>query len=362
MAGDNMTKNQHYVPQFYLRRFSEFERKKQINVYNLHHKKFIIGASIKGQAYKPFFYDNDGTIESYLSKIEYFSSNSIAKLENNPVELANSDIKNLYTFIALSYVRTKKFADEVNMQMEFLRKHASYSSKIHGLDALEEPFWLKNPGLESLSALKDVYDKICDLRLEILINTTERQFIASDNPVIICNNFIIGKKYNYGTGGVALAVTTFILPISPYMIITLYDEDVYEMTTRGIIISDRNHVDILNRFQVANAESNVYYKNRHMEKWITKYANSMRNTMGQKRIKTRFASYEKADANGELFVLAEKITEADYKTPWLAICENNCLKLDITVPFLNIKKTPKYVNYHGRFLRTSCAKSLNTLR
>ena len=32
MAGDNMTKNQHYVPQFYLRRFSEFERKKQINV------------------------------------------------------------------------------------------------------------------------------------------------------------------------------------------------------------------------------------------------------------------------------------------------------------------------------------------
>ena len=59
--------------------------------------------------------------------------------------------------------------------------------------------------------------------------------------------------------------------LSPYMIITLYDEDVYEMTTRGIIISDRNHVDILNRFQVANAESNVYYKTRHMEKWITKY-------------------------------------------------------------------------------------------
>ena len=352
-----MTKNQHYVPQFYLRKFSDYEHRKQISVYNLHSQRFISCASIRGQAYKAFFYDNDGEIESCLSNIEYFASNAMAKLENNPIAMTHDEINTLYTFIALGYVRTKKFADEVNLQMEFLRKHLSSSSKALGLNVLE-PFWLKNPGLECLSAFKSVYDNICDLKFYVFTNLTERQFITSDNPVIICNKFLDGQKYNYGMGGVALAGTTFILPISPYMVIYLCDEDVYEAINRAGVISDRNHVDILNKLQFANAESNVYYENKHMEKWITKYANSIHNILGQKRIKTSIASHEKTDENGELFVVADKIAEDNYSTPWLAICENNCLKLDIAVPFINIKKEPKYINSNGIFIRASCANML----
>lgn len=353
-----MTKNQHYVPQFYLRKFSGYEHRRQINVYNLQRQSFISNAPIKGQAYKAFFYDNDGEIESHLSNIEYVASNAIAKLENDPVSMSHEDINTLYIFIALGYVRTKKFADEVNLQMEFLRKQILSSSKAPSSNVLEEAFWLKNPGLECISAFRSVYDKICDLKFCAFINTTERQFIASDNPVIICNKFLDSKKYNYGTGGVGLAGTILILPISPYMIIFLYDKEVYEITNHGGVISDRNHVDILNKLQLANAESNIYYDNRHIEKWITKYANSMRNALGQRRIKTSVALYEKTDASGEHFVVDAQIDEEDYSKPWLAICENNCLKLDITVPFMNIKKATKYINNEGRFLRASCADML----
>ncbi|HEX2983013.1 MAG TPA: DUF4238 domain-containing protein, partial [Ignavibacteriales bacterium] len=59
-------KNQHFVPQFYLRNFSE--NKKSLCDYNLSNNKYIKNASIKDMASQNYFYGKDENIEKLLSK------------------------------------------------------------------------------------------------------------------------------------------------------------------------------------------------------------------------------------------------------------------------------------------------------
>lgn len=47
-------KRHHYVPQFYLKRFSNNNESKVLGIYNLDNKKFIQNAPLKSQAYENF--------------------------------------------------------------------------------------------------------------------------------------------------------------------------------------------------------------------------------------------------------------------------------------------------------------------
>jgi hypothetical protein len=61
-------KNQHYVPQFYLRFFGV--NSKFIHLYNVRKKLYIPKATIKHQCYKRKFYGSDGIIENELALME----------------------------------------------------------------------------------------------------------------------------------------------------------------------------------------------------------------------------------------------------------------------------------------------------
>jgi len=61
-------KKHHYVPKFYLKRFTPNER--LINIYNLKAKRKILGASLSDQCYKDYMYGKDGQTEGALSQIE----------------------------------------------------------------------------------------------------------------------------------------------------------------------------------------------------------------------------------------------------------------------------------------------------
>ena len=49
-----MVKNQHYIPQFYLKRFGKDEK---IDAYDIKNKKFITNTNVSNFASKRFFYD-----------------------------------------------------------------------------------------------------------------------------------------------------------------------------------------------------------------------------------------------------------------------------------------------------------------
>ncbi|WP_186429660.1 DUF4238 domain-containing protein [Clostridium sp. BSD9I1] len=74
----SIIKDQHYVPKFYLRNFSN--NKKNIGMFRHKDKKFILNASIKSVAYSIFLYGEDGKLENFLSKFESKCAEIIRKI------------------------------------------------------------------------------------------------------------------------------------------------------------------------------------------------------------------------------------------------------------------------------------------
>lgn len=61
-------KKQHYVPVFYLKRFSPDGR--SIGLWNIRAKKKVLSASLKSQCCENFFYEQGENIENSLSDLE----------------------------------------------------------------------------------------------------------------------------------------------------------------------------------------------------------------------------------------------------------------------------------------------------
>ena len=103
-------KNQHYVPKFYLRNFSN--NGKNVGLFMPEKNIYRNNASIKSVAYSPFLYGEDGIVEDLLSKIESRWASVIRKIINNKFDSFNQEeYILLYSFIVISKSRTKKEAD-----------------------------------------------------------------------------------------------------------------------------------------------------------------------------------------------------------------------------------------------------------
>lgn len=63
-------KNQHYVPQCYLRQFAAGNSASAINLFNIDREKFINCAPLKNQCSKSYFYGDDLELEKALQPIE----------------------------------------------------------------------------------------------------------------------------------------------------------------------------------------------------------------------------------------------------------------------------------------------------
>jgi hypothetical protein len=73
-------KSQHFVPQCYLRQFSDNQSLKTISLYNLKKSRCISGASIKGQCARDYFYDRTGIIDKILGGYEGRYSTIVRKI------------------------------------------------------------------------------------------------------------------------------------------------------------------------------------------------------------------------------------------------------------------------------------------
>jgi hypothetical protein len=72
--------NQHYVPKFYLGKFSYEGNKKQIRILNLSSGFYFQTANIKNQASKSYFYGKDLTLEDALGTLEGIYSSILINL------------------------------------------------------------------------------------------------------------------------------------------------------------------------------------------------------------------------------------------------------------------------------------------
>lgn len=260
----SQTKNQHYVPQFYLRNFSEDGH--GIRTFNLSSEKVIPHAKLKYQCSKDYFYGEDGSLEKALGGMETFFSLTFKKcLELNPKErISNEDFYLLSMFVAVQYMRTKKMIDV--MEQFGKETYGTLAKLCIEINKLNVP----------LDQVKIETDKdfpryvlrfgilqqplLMDLECVIFENETKEDFVLSDNPIVF-QNPLLEEHVKYNCSGMASRGLQIYFPLSPRRMICFYDSDAYKFAGKNIIgLRSPKDVELLNRLQFMNAEKNIYLK------------------------------------------------------------------------------------------------------
>lgn len=299
-------KNQHYIPQLYLRHFSTDEKQKTIGLFNLKNDKFIRHAPIKNQASRDYFYGEDGVTERLLGTIEGNASPLLKAViggKQLPTYYSH-ETASLYIFCLLMKIRT-----EINVANTQAAVNAMMQ-KILGYDELFKDYADKirfdMPGAAEMSvyhALNAMQDAL-DLKFKVLVDETPTAFVTSDNPMCSYNQFLERHKHPGGHYGIFAKGLELFLPISPRVALFFYDDWAYKVGDRAktsIALNRQSDVDKLNALQLLQCGEQPFFsadvgehyvrtllrqhKNkRHSKNSVVKHAGSRIDEEGRERI------------------------------------------------------------------------------
>ena len=260
----SVKKNQHYVPQSYLRLFSY--DKKNIGVYNSAKDITTIGP-IRHQASDDYFYSEDLDIEDRLKDIEDLGIESFKGIITcDKYEWELIEYLNAYVFIIIQYARTlisaKSFEEK---SQEILINMLKAQTGLKEIDP-HLKFHFERPVLWSISTYSSLLSSCLDLRYKILMIDKERvgeRFITSDNPACMFNPFFKACKIK-NSEGISLGSKGLIIfiAITPLHAILIYDADTYKIGNRlgRVTITNNKDVSILNKLIAINSNEVLFYK------------------------------------------------------------------------------------------------------
>lgn len=275
-----VNKNQHYVPQFYQRRFSDDG--KNIGVYLVDQQKSIPSAPIKSQASADYFYTNDtdkpDNVEKAFSGIEGIGKEIMQKLDANPrTPLSKEESFSLYAFTILQLGRTlspvQDTREMANMMLRRVLKFVTEISKNSDSPELADFRDMSDDVIDSITLTEEAAKKLAlgsylqmlplciDLKSKVLINETPVPFITSDNPVCLYNPFM--EKMNYPLNGLGARGAIIYFPLSPKLALFIYDDNVYKVGNRRQSYAELHSInDILelNKLSIVNSNQVVYYQ------------------------------------------------------------------------------------------------------
>lgn len=266
MITETSTKNQHYVPQFLLKKFS-LDRK-TIKVYQKDKGRIIENAPIKNQCSKKWFYGK-GKTEDKLSQLEGDGAKVIKRvLEDKKVDFKEK--AQLYQFIYLQSIRTLKKINLINETTKEVKKKILRSmAEIEGLKDIDEII-SEIVEQDSMMAPEELvkksevdYKRILDLdfvilKIENLEKIKQNEFIIGDSPVVHYNYYF--QRFN---GGLERYGEMIIMPLSPYETIILYDKNIYDfynINKNKVIYIGIEDIQKLNSLQYINCDRNIYFK------------------------------------------------------------------------------------------------------
>lgn len=259
--------NQHYVPQFYLKFFSLNE--KSVGMYRFAENKAIKHASIKDNFNISFFYGEDGKMEDAFANLEGKWNTIIKQIletQKLPIDIENQLLIRL--LFLLQSARTKFKGDEwdnytTKLYSEILsyQEHDLYS-KIKGKFKIQS----KCPAMPYIQAAFELIPQTCDLTIGLIVNESKLEFITSDNPVIFCNHLFEFKKLRRGFGFANIGIQ-FFLPISPRIMLCMYDANIYDLITPRTTHTSK--IKKLNSMIVNNSGEAIVFKcDAHSDKFI----------------------------------------------------------------------------------------------
>lgn len=178
-------KKHHYVPRFYLKRFSPDG--KSINIWNIQNEKRIVSANLKNQCYKDYFYGKDFEVEQALGQIEGEVARILPLIDQygSPPPYGSDDHFMLILYVLMQYARTAYAADALDEMNDQMMKHLfATHAKSKGIDLTGLTIGIKDVARYSLGMTTQMYPILLDLDCKLLVNKSGVEFVTSDNPVV----------------------------------------------------------------------------------------------------------------------------------------------------------------------------------
>lgn len=226
-------KNQHYVPQFYLRHFSN--NGNSIAIYLFKQQKLVKQASIRNIMASDYFYGKDGKVEDKLAEFEGKWDNIIEEILHNKTIPDDPEIITLLKFFLLvgsgrTALRGSELIDLYTEVLKSITKSTDtllYSAICEGKIKLQS----NAPALPSINAAQRSLLTTFDLKIDLIENRTKYDFITSDNPVVFYNPLYEYYQLKSGFGYAQIGII-LICPLSPKYMLCMYDGDAYTLNKK----------------------------------------------------------------------------------------------------------------------------------
>jgi hypothetical protein len=254
-----ITRNQHYVPRFYMKQFSNIlnanTKKEKVLISFYQFKDGLLRDSVPTTSVcsEDYFYDEDGKVEGMLAEKEGKWASIIQQI-NLGVELNSNDIHGIQEFTIYQLLRTKASLEHSqNMASTMVtdvlyNEHPSLDkSVIRGL--VEQTIEQKITSDLALEMIPDILPTLDDLKFTVLENNTSVPFFTSDSPVIIVNPLGIRRA------GLSNIGTIVFFPLSRTKMAVFYDSKLY-----GDIVSEIDDVECVhsfNKYQYVCADERI---------------------------------------------------------------------------------------------------------
>lgn len=274
--------NQHYVPQFYFRLFSNDGR--SICVFNRKNGTSCTAAPIKGQASKHKFYGGK-EIEDAFSSLEGVFSRTLRSLKSCLDLRELSEVDQLLTLQAIMFQRARTLAarnssqpmndrlTKLWLEAEINKKEdLSDDQKLECISSLE--LFEVDPLRFHLEQIKTSIEQaylLGDLTPILLDNRTNRPFIFSDSPAVF-HNSCYGDVKLQGVLGYTTPGLQIFLPLSEKRTLLLVDPRCYKFKKirAGNVIHVRELRDVaaINKLQVHSATTAIYFSNKKHAEYV----------------------------------------------------------------------------------------------
>lgn len=277
-------KDNHYVPRFYLRSFTDdpSHRNGRFDFFNLKTKKHIGVIPHGSQMKERYFYKKGTDIETKLNDefegkhatiiktilASQATSESLVEMillmhfrtraqRDDDLFFRKSMIDQHLDYLVASFKRSLPFWVRILVQVRLLKD--SHIEKIVRQGAYEEYLKKTDSAEKQIKNFKRIKKEMAGLTAHILDNPHTTNLISSDSPVILLNPFLNRKKVRFGRTGMFQIGILLILPISPKKVVVCFDSDIYESPTevsKGILTE--NDVKHLNELQILSGAEGVY--------------------------------------------------------------------------------------------------------
>lgn len=305
----NVTKAQHYVPQFYLKQFGTVDttKKESVTFYQFDNLSFKENIPPKSICYENYFYGKNSEMEKIFSEKETKwakSIRAIAEIRNGQLEVGV--IALIKEFAIYQYLRTPAMLDHMQKMMDAVNQELFQQM---GLDKGDSPVKLKAEIVDIIEAGEELLREIKDLSVAVVRFNTLNKLITSDMPIIVMNPFTPDSV------GLANIGVVIMFPVAVDVLVIIYDNKVYSKILPYSESCDEKDVEAINQYQVINAYERIIAKDKtQLEYLLTESVLNERNLL-LIELNTDTAQYKKST----LLVMHSKKLRYTYQISFLKL-------------------------------------------